>query len=39
MAPGEALFGFSTRASTWVTSIGSAALLTQVAWELGGLLP
>lgn len=35
MPPGEALFGFSTRASLWVTSIGSAALLTQVTWGLG----
>jgi ATP-binding cassette subfamily B protein len=35
MPPGEAVFGFSTRASMWVTSIGSAALLTQVSWGLG----
>jgi ATP-binding cassette subfamily B protein len=35
MPPGEAVFGFSTRASLWVTSIGSAALLTRVAWGLG----
>ncbi|HEY3982315.1 MAG TPA: ABC transporter ATP-binding protein [Streptosporangiaceae bacterium] len=35
MPPGEAVFGFSTKASMWVTSIGSAALLTQVTWELG----
>lgn len=35
MPPGEAVFGFSTRASLWVTSIGSAALLTQIAWGLG----
>jgi ATP-binding cassette subfamily B protein len=35
MPPGEAVFGFSTKASTWVTSIGSAALLTQVSWGLG----
>ena len=35
MPPGEAVFGFSTRASTWVTGIGSAALLTGVAWWLG----
>jgi ATP-binding cassette subfamily B protein len=35
MPPGEAVFGFSTRASMWVTSIGSAALLTQVTWGLG----
>jgi ATP-binding cassette subfamily B protein len=35
MPPGEAVFGFSTKASMWVTGIGSAALLTQVAWGLG----
>jgi ATP-binding cassette subfamily B protein len=35
MPPGEAVFGFSTKASMWVTSIGSAALLTRVAWGLG----
>ena len=35
MPPGEAIFGFSTRASLWVTSIGSAALLVQVNWGLG----
>ncbi|MFJ8752655.1 ABC transporter ATP-binding protein [Streptomyces sp. NPDC102441] len=35
MPPGEALFGFSTKASMWVTSIGSAVLLTQVTWGLG----
>ncbi len=35
MPPGEAVFGFSTKASMWVTSIGSAALLTQVTWGLG----
>lgn len=35
MPPGEAVFGFSTRASMWVTSIGSAALLTSVTWGLG----
>ncbi|WLW54346.1 ABC transporter ATP-binding protein [Streptomyces sp. YU58] len=35
MPPGEALFGFSTRASIWVTSIGSAALLTRATWGLG----
>jgi ATP-binding cassette, subfamily B, bacterial len=35
MPPGEAVFGFSTKASTWVTSIGSAALLTGVTWGLG----
>jgi ATP-binding cassette subfamily B protein len=35
MPPGEAVFGFSTRASMWVTSIGSAALLTRVSWGLG----
>jgi ATP-binding cassette, subfamily B, bacterial len=35
MPPGEAVFGFSTRASIWVTSIGSAALLARVAWGLG----
>ncbi len=35
MPPGEAIFGFSTKASMWVTSIGSAALLTRVTWGLG----
>jgi ATP-binding cassette subfamily B protein len=35
MPPGEAVFGFSTKASMWVTSIGSAALLTRVTWGLG----
>ena len=35
MPPGEAVFGFSTKASTWVTSIGSAALLARVTWGLG----
>jgi ATP-binding cassette subfamily B protein len=35
MPPGEAVFGFSTKASIWVTSIGSAALLTWVTWGLG----
>ena len=35
MPPGEAVFGFSTKASMWVTSIGSAALLARVAWGLG----
>ena len=35
MPPGEAVFGFSTKASMWVTSIGSAALLAQVTWGLG----
>ncbi|GAA2390271.1 ABC transporter ATP-binding protein [Streptomyces glaucosporus] len=35
MPPGEAVFGFSAKASMWVTGIGSAALLTQVAWGLG----
>jgi ATP-binding cassette subfamily B protein len=35
MPPGEAVFGFSTKASMWVTSIGSAALLTWVTWGLG----
>jgi ATP-binding cassette, subfamily B, bacterial len=35
MPPGEAVFGCSTRASMWVTSIGSAALLTRVTWGLG----
>jgi ATP-binding cassette, subfamily B, bacterial len=35
MPPGEAVFGFSTRASMWVTSTGSAALLTQVTGGLG----
>ena len=35
MPPGEAVFGLSTRASMWVTSIGSAVLLTRVTWGLG----
>jgi len=35
MPPGEAVFGLSTQASTWVTAIGSAALLTSVTWGLG----
>ena len=35
MPPGEAVFGFSAKASIWVTSIGSAALLTRVTWGLG----
>jgi ATP-binding cassette subfamily B protein len=35
MPPGEAVFGFSTKASMWVTSVGSAALLTKVTWGLG----
>ncbi|MFC8451602.1 ABC transporter ATP-binding protein [Kitasatospora sp. NPDC057223] len=35
MPPGEAVFGFSTRASLWVTSIGSAVLLTGVTRGLG----
>jgi ATP-binding cassette, subfamily B, bacterial len=35
MPPGEAVFGFSTKASMWVTTIGSAALLTEVTWGLG----
>jgi ATP-binding cassette subfamily B protein len=35
MPPGEAVFGFSTRASLWVTSFGSAVLLTGVARGLG----
>ena len=35
MPPGEAVFGFSAKASMWVTSIGSAALLTKVTWGLG----
>ncbi|GAA3263395.1 ABC transporter ATP-binding protein [Nonomuraea helvata] len=35
MPPGEAIFGFSTKASLWVSSIGSAALLTRVTWGLG----
>lgn len=34
MPPGEAVFGFSTRASLWVTGTGCAALLT---WVTGGL--
>jgi ATP-binding cassette subfamily B protein len=35
MPPGEAVFGLSTKASTWVASIGSAALLARVTWGLG----
>jgi ATP-binding cassette, subfamily B, bacterial len=35
MPAGEALFGFSAKASLWVTSIGSAALLARVTWGLG----
>ncbi|MFC9088117.1 ABC transporter ATP-binding protein [Nocardiopsis dassonvillei] len=35
MPPGEAVFGLSTKASLWVTAVGSAALLTQVTWGLG----
>ncbi|MEU8628897.1 ABC transporter ATP-binding protein [Streptomyces sp. NPDC048669] len=35
MPPGEAVFGFSTRSTLWVTAIGSAALLTEVVWWLG----
>ncbi len=35
MPPGEAVFGFSAKASMWVTSIGSAALLARVTWGLG----
>ncbi|WP_019607514.1 ABC transporter ATP-binding protein [Nocardiopsis sp. CNS-639] len=35
MPPGEAVFGLSTKASSWVTAVGSAALLTQVTWGLG----
>jgi ATP-binding cassette subfamily B protein len=35
MPPGEAVFGFSAKASLWVTGVGSAALLTQVTWGLG----
>ncbi|WP_040684237.1 ABC transporter ATP-binding protein [Nocardiopsis halotolerans] len=35
MPPGEAVFGLSTKASLWVTGVGSAALLTQVTWGLG----
>ncbi|MCC2321231.1 ABC transporter ATP-binding protein [Cellulomonas xiejunii] len=35
MPPGEAVFGYSTRASLWVSSIGFAALLTQVSWWMG----
>uniref|UniRef100_A0AAU3GMK1 ABC transporter ATP-binding protein/permease n=1 Tax=Streptomyces sp. NBC_01401 TaxID=2903854 RepID=A0AAU3GMK1_9ACTN len=35
MPPGEAVFGASTKASMWVTGIGSAALLSGVTWGLG----
>jgi ATP-binding cassette subfamily B protein len=35
MPPGEAIFGASTKASMWVTAIGSAALLARLNWVLG----
>ncbi len=35
MPPGEAIFGSSTKASMWVTAIGSAALLANLNWALG----
>jgi ATP-binding cassette subfamily B protein len=35
MPPGEAVFGFSAKASMWVTAVGSAALLARVTWGLG----
>lgn len=35
MPPGEAIFGSSTKASLWVTAIGSAALLARLDWALG----
>ncbi len=38
MPPGEALFGFSAKASLWVTSIGSAVLLAWVTRGLGLLV-
>ncbi|MFJ8868915.1 ABC transporter ATP-binding protein [Streptomyces sp. NPDC102473] len=38
MPPGEAVFGYSTRSTLWVTAIGSAALLTGVAWWLGPIV-
>ena len=38
MPPGEAVFGFSTRSTLWVTAIGSAGLLTGVVWWLGPIV-
>ncbi|MCK2220424.1 ATP-binding cassette domain-containing protein [Actinomadura sp. ATCC 31491] len=35
MPPGEALFGLSTKTSTWVTAVGSAALLAGLDLALG----
>lgn len=35
MPPGEAIFGSSTKASLWVTAIGSAVLLARLNWALG----
>lgn len=35
MPPGEAVFGSTTKASTWVTAIGSAALLARLNWAVG----
>jgi ATP-binding cassette subfamily B protein len=39
MPPGEAIFGSSTKASLWVTAIGSAALLTRLNVALGSIVP
>jgi ATP-binding cassette, subfamily B, bacterial len=38
MPPGEAVFGFFTRSTLWVTAIGSAGLLTGVVWWLGPIV-
>ena len=38
MPPGEAVFAYSTRSSLWAAAIGSAALLTGVAWWLGPIV-
>lgn len=38
MSAGEAVFGMSTRASLWVTTIGSAALLAWINWALGAFV-
>jgi ATP-binding cassette subfamily B protein len=33
--PGEAIFGFSSKSTIWVTCAGSAAVLAQLNWILG----
>ncbi len=38
MPPGEAVFGASTKASMWVTAIGSAALLAELNWAVGSIV-